>query len=47
VYLLDCAKVRAPLRVNIETRSFFGNQTSTATLDDSTTPPLKQVCAAG
>lgn len=46
VYLLDCAKLRAPLRVNIETRSFFGNQTSTATLDSWTSAPLKQVCAA-
>jgi hypothetical protein len=44
VYVLDCAKLRAPLRVNIETRSFFGNQTTTATLDSSTSAPLKQVC---
>jgi hypothetical protein len=46
VYLLDCAKLRAPLRVNIGTRSLFGNQTSTATLDSLTSGPLKQVCAA-
>jgi hypothetical protein len=44
VYLLDCAKLRAPLRVNIETRSFLGSQTSTATLDSSTSAPLKQAC---
>ncbi len=49
VYQLDCAKLRAPLRVNIETRGFFGNQTSTATLDTLTSGtsisgPLKQVC---
>jgi hypothetical protein len=46
VYLLDCAKLRAPLRINIGTRAFFGNQTSTATLDSSTNAPLKQVCPA-
>jgi hypothetical protein len=46
VYLLDCAKLHAPLRVNIATRSLFGNQTSTATLDSATSAPLKQVCAA-
>jgi hypothetical protein len=45
VYLLDCAKLRPPLRVNIETRSFFGKQTSTATLDSATSGPLKQACA--
>ena len=44
VYKLDCARLRAPLRVDIETRSFFGNQTSTATLDSATGGPLKQVC---
>ena len=44
VYLLDCAKLRPPLRVNIGTHTFFGNQTSTATLDSSTSAPLKQVC---
>jgi hypothetical protein len=42
VYLLDCAK----LRVNIATRSLFGNQTSTATLDSATSGPLTRVCAA-
>jgi hypothetical protein len=52
VYLLDCAKLRAPLRVNIETRNFLGDQTSTATLDSLTSDssiggPLKQVCAGG
>jgi hypothetical protein len=45
VYLLDCAKLRPPLRVNIGTHAFFGNQTSTAALDSSTGAPLKQVCA--
>jgi hypothetical protein len=45
VYLLDCAKLHAPLRVNIGTRNLFGNQTSTATLDSSTSGPLKQICA--
>jgi hypothetical protein len=44
VYLLDCAKLRAPLRINVETRNFFGNQTSTATLDSLTSGPLTQVC---
>jgi len=47
VYLLDCAKLRLPLRVNIGTRTFFGNQTTTATLDSSTSAPLRQVCARG
>ena|SRR5665213_515907 len=46
VYQLDCTKLRVPLRVNIGTRSFFGNQTSTATLNSATGGPLKQVCAA-
>jgi hypothetical protein len=46
VYLLDCARLHAPLRVNIETRSFLGNKTSTATLDSATSGPLKQACAA-
>ena len=46
VYLLDCAKLRLPLRVNIGTRSFFGNQTTTATLVSSSGAPLQQVCAA-
>jgi hypothetical protein len=50
VYQLDCAKLRAPLRVDIGTRSLFGDQTSTATLDSLTSDtsisgPLKQVCA--
>jgi len=45
VYLIDCAKLRLPLRVNIGTRTFFGNQTSTATLDSSSSEPPKQVCA--
>jgi hypothetical protein len=45
VYQLDCAKLRAPMRINIETRGWFGNQTSTATLDTLTSGPLKQVCA--
>jgi hypothetical protein len=44
VYLLDCTKLRAPLGLNIETRSLFGNQTSTATLDSLTSGPLTQVC---
>lgn len=45
VYVLDCAKLHPPLRVNIGTRTFFGNQTTTATLDSATSGPLKQVCA--
>jgi hypothetical protein len=45
VYVLDCATLHAPLRVNIGTRNLFGNQTSTATLDSSTSGPLKQICA--
>jgi hypothetical protein len=44
VYLLDCAKLRPPLRVNIATRTVFGNQTSAATLDTLTSGPLKQAC---
>jgi hypothetical protein len=44
VYVLDCAKLRPPLRVNIGTHSLFGNQTSTSTLYSSTSAPLKQVC---
>lgn len=46
VYLLDCAKMRLPLRVNIGTHNFFGEQTSTATLDSSPGAPLSQVCAS-
>ena len=44
VFVLDCAKLRPPLRVNIGTHNFLGNQTSTATLDILTSAPLKQVC---
>ena len=46
VYLLDCAKLRLPLRLDIETRTLFGGQTSTATMDGSPTTPLRQVCAS-
>jgi len=45
VYVLDCAMLRAPLRVNIGTHNFFGNQTSTANLAISSNGPLKQICA--
>ena len=44
-YVLDCTKLRAPLRVDIGTRTFFGNQTSTATLESSTGGLPNQVCA--
>jgi len=46
VYVIDCAKVHFPLRVDIGTRTFFGNQTSTATLDSSAGGPLSEVCTS-
>ncbi len=46
VYVIDCAQLHLPLRVDIGTRSFFGNQTTTATLDSSTGGPLSEVCAS-
>lgn len=43
-FVVDCERFRPPLRLDIGTRSLFGNQTSTVLLNELTDTGVRSVC---